>query len=69
MIVDLKESKDPPMLTPACCSAWKDLRSTFSWYSFEDFPEYLAMPHINGWRVNFCPSCGSETRMAVWRTN
>jgi hypothetical protein len=65
----LKDSERPlfPPETPPCCSVWKDIRHDFKWYSFFDYPGYLCMPSLsNGWRVNFCPSCGEQVRNQIW---
>lgn len=57
-----------PIETASCCSAWKDFRAEFGWYALANFPNYGCMPVIgNGWRVNFCPSCGQNIRETIWR--
>lgn len=59
-----------PLPTPSCCSAWKDFRHNFKWYTIENHPTHMVMPSILGsagyWRVNYCPSCGKEVRGSVW---
>jgi hypothetical protein len=62
------DQKGEPLETPACCMVWKDIRHEFKWSAFIKHPNILAMPSVgNGWRVNFCPSCGSDVRNSIWR--
>lgn len=64
-----QDQEGVPIETIPCCSAWKDIRKHIAWYAFVEHPDMLCMPSIaNGWRVNYCPSCGAETRDSVWRT-
>lgn len=63
-----QDEQGVPIQTVACCTAWKDIRHALAWHYFVDHPGLLCMPSIsNGWRVNYCPSCGAETRDSVWR--
>jgi hypothetical protein len=55
--------------TPHCCEIWPKIVGAFEWFAFEDNPEFFTMSYISialdMWRVNFCPSCGKERRMAI----
>ena len=55
--------------TPHCCEVWPKIVGAFEWFAFENNPEYLVMSNIrtteSAWRINFCPSCGAERRMAI----
>lgn len=56
--------------TVACCSVWKALRNDLVWYHLQDDPSAGVMPSlVSGFRVNYCPSCGAETRFSVFRKN
>lgn len=51
-----------------CCEHWKRIAHTFGWFSYTDYPEMAAMPHIrmedgSATRINFCPVCGKNVRM------
>lgn len=53
--------------TQFCCEPYKKMVQTFQWFSYEkDGIRHFVMPSIsvdgNFWRVNYCPSCGAETR-------
>lgn len=55
-----------PEETPDCCEAWPMIATRLDWVRYEDYPEFLSMPHLKVgghlWRVNHCPSCGTEVR-------
>lgn len=59
--------------TPDCCDVWPLLRPGLEWLEFADEPGCYAMACISAggtlWRVNRCPSCGAERRMATWNKN
>lgn len=54
-----------------CCGQWPAIREQLHWLEFADEPNCFAMVCIPGTliRVNYCPSCGSNRRMAVWNRN
>jgi hypothetical protein len=59
--------------TPACCDVWPLLRPYLRWYELDDEPGCFVMPCIpaggTARRVNYCPSCGTKRRSAVWNKN
>ena len=63
---------DVPHITRPCCDVWLPLVPTFDWYRLNDVPDLLVMPCLldtqgQPCRVNWCPSCGADTRSAVVR--
>lgn len=57
-----------------CCERWAEIREILYWFQFDDEPQKLAMPCLDGThpgaiRVNYCPSCGAKVRSYVWDTS
>lgn len=49
-----------------CCEVFPKMIDRFSWFVFMGDHSRRCMPYIRRtdgeWRINFCPSCGSDVR-------
>lgn len=66
-------SKTRPEVTVPCCQVWIEIVPHLSWFTFTDWPDLAAMPHIRAfdgtaYRVNHCPSYGVARRDAIERS-